>query len=461
MTLSNISVAKICSRRLHIVSIRSTLSPASLRQSIRPCSASRKSFKFAHTPPTFGRSFATESTTSTPKAKTGTIQISTLFTGLLIVGIGITAYGVYDFYKSFAIWPPEIRADLRSGIKARNQGDLQLSEQFLRRAYETALSLQLTSFTPSPYLKLSGIATTLASVLELAKKPSEAYTTYASALHLLQSHAKELNDQERLRMVALASKLGEMAEEWQLGNEEEERWLMFAVEEGLRVARDVNLGRGIKINLADEKGKGKGVEEARQEEKIVLEDLQLPGWLTAQDLGAPIEALGAFYARTGRVDYAAPLYLQAISLLIPTPQSGNIGSPSDICRGAQLMTSLSELLMRTPTPEKLHQAEAWASQALGLIEKTQKQAREKESICEQALAVALFNLGSIREMREDLPKARELFERSLEQSKTIGLREGLFEAKQALRRLDRLQNGTSHRPVSPLPSNGEKPASSV
>lgn len=65
------------------------------------------------------------------------------------------------------------------------------------------------------------------------------------------------------------------------------------------------------------------------------------------------------------------------------------------------MTSLSELLMRTPTPEKLHQSEAWASQALGLIEKTQKQAKEKESICEQALAVALFNLGSIREVRLD------------------------------------------------------------
>lgn len=65
------------------------------------------------------------------------------------------------------------------------------------------------------------------------------------------------------------------------------------------------------------------------------------------------------------------------------------------------MTSLSELLMRTPTPQKLHQSEAWASQALGLIEKTQKQAKEKESICEQALAVALFNLGSIREVRLD------------------------------------------------------------
>lgn len=63
------------------------------------------------------------------------------------------------------------------------------------------------------------------------------------------------------------------------------------------------------------------------------------------------------------------------------------------------MTSLSELLMRTPTPEKLHQSEAWASKALGLIEKTQKQAKGTESICEQALAVALFNLGSIREVR--------------------------------------------------------------
>lgn len=64
-------------------------------------------------------------------------------------------------------------------------------------------------------------------------------------------------------------------------------------------------------------------------------------------------------------------------------------------------------------------------------------------------------------MREDLPKARELFERSLEQSKAVGLREGLFEAKQALRRLDRLQSGASHRPVSPLPSDGEKPTSSA
>lgn len=60
-------------------------------------------------------------------------------------------------------------------------------------------------------------------------------------------------------------------------------------------------------------------------------------------------------------------------------------------------------------------------------------------------------------MREDLPTARLLFERSLEQSKKIGLREGLFEAKQALRRLDRLQSAANHCPVSPLRDGDAKP----
>lgn len=95
MTLSNIHVGQICSRRFLTVSTRSSLSPACLRQIMGPSSISRRSLKPAYTPPTFGRSFATESKISTPKAKTGSIQISTLFTGLLLVGIGITAYGVY------------------------------------------------------------------------------------------------------------------------------------------------------------------------------------------------------------------------------------------------------------------------------------------------------------------------------------------------------------------------------
>jgi hypothetical protein len=59
------------------------------------------------------------------------------------------------------------------------------------------------------------------------------------------------------------------------------------------------------------------------------------------------------------------------------------------------MNNLSELFMRgTPTPAALHQSEAWARQALSLLQKTQGNVR----ICEEALAVVLFNLGSLREV---------------------------------------------------------------
>jgi hypothetical protein len=31
------------------------------------------------------------------------------------------------------MWPPELRADLRAGLKAKNQGDLDLSARFMHR----------------------------------------------------------------------------------------------------------------------------------------------------------------------------------------------------------------------------------------------------------------------------------------------------------------------------------------
>jgi hypothetical protein len=75
------------------------------------------------------------------------------------------------------------------------------------------------------------------------------------------------------------------------------------------------------------------------------------------------------------------------------------------------MNNLSELIMRRPpTPEVRGQAEAWARQALGVIERAQAQPRSSQwfawgqpaddgrEICEHALGVVLFNLGSLREV---------------------------------------------------------------
>lgn len=66
------------------------------------------------------------------------------------------------------------------------------------------------------------------------------------------------------------------------------------------------------------------------------------------------------------------------------------------------MSNLSELFMRsTPTSAALHQSEAWARQALSLLQKTQGNASRSDDarVCEEALAVVLFNLGSLREVR--------------------------------------------------------------
>ena len=77
-------------------------------------------------------------------------------------------------------------------------------------------------------------------------------------------------------------------------------------------------------------------------------------------------------------------------------------APITLLSGAQLMSNLSELFMRSaPTSSALHQSEAWARQALSLLQKTQANASRSDNIrvCEEALAVVLFNLGSLREVR--------------------------------------------------------------
>ena len=76
-------------------------------------------------------------------------QVGTIFLGLIGLGFISTMIGVsvcplissaiaflgrfdrYEFYSSFAIWPEEVRADLRAGVKAKQQGNLALSCKLL------------------------------------------------------------------------------------------------------------------------------------------------------------------------------------------------------------------------------------------------------------------------------------------------------------------------------------------
>ncbi|KIK36947.1 hypothetical protein CY34DRAFT_109328 [Suillus luteus UH-Slu-Lm8-n1] len=128
-----------------------------------------------------------------------------------------------------------------------------------------------------------------------------------------------LSNEERLRRVALACKLGQLASERDL--DEEEKWLLWGVEEVLRLSR---LGM---TNASSEKSNTRMHENSGS---TALEDFELPSWMSKTDLGAPLEALGTLYAKKGRIEYAMPLYPQVISLLLP-PKANNV-SMEDRCR---------------------------------------------------------------------------------------------------------------------------------
>ena len=146
-------------------------------------------------------------------------------------------------------------------------------------------------------------------MLEAYGLPKEAWDIYIQALSLPRTtntsavdlpkntgHASLLLEEamsphETLRQVSIAYKLGEMAQVYGFGDEEEEKWLTWSVEKLLRVLQDENVG-------VDTTAGGKGGE--RQE--TLLADLNLPEWITKTNLGAPLEALGAFYARKGNVE---------------------------------------------------------------------------------------------------------------------------------------------------------------
>ncbi|CAA7266844.1 unnamed protein product [Cyclocybe aegerita] len=345
------------------------------------------------------------------------------------------------------LWPPEVRKDLRSGLLARRKGEFDVASQYLRRAWTKAIAIPLDAFGDQPLIKLTGIGIALASVLEEGQKKDEAYQAYEDTLRRLRfaypdpsssdhpdidlEALEVLNAAERMRAVALAYKLGELAHALQK-HEKEEKWLTFSVEATLK-------NMLVTPPLSGKVGNSQGPDDTTAHAKVQFQDLGLPPWAMVHDLAAPFEALGSFYARHGNINYAMPLYLQAIAILIPPAPA--VVPAEDKCRGAQLMANVAELILRNHpsnnvNPEVLHQAESWAKKGLDITTTTRERSPYKHSICEEAYAVMLYNLAMISEFAGDKEKARQLLYKSLDQSKSIGMQDGISHAEEVLHTLD-------------------------
>ena len=159
------------------------------------------------------------------------------------------------------------------------------------RAWETAQTLPIAVYGSDPHLKLTGILITLAEVMELNGKPHEAYElmgNYLDNLAPLDEEAtyNEWSGAERMRLAAIAHKLGLMAETYSRPQKEEEKWLTWAVERTLKDIRHLNENSGHSIP-------GSGTIQP-------LHELELPDWVARSDLLVFLESLGELHARTNK-----------------------------------------------------------------------------------------------------------------------------------------------------------------
>ncbi|KAJ7033660.1 hypothetical protein C8F04DRAFT_613015 [Mycena alexandri] len=362
------------------------------------------------------RSLSTERSFLRPNSPPrSNVWIATMVLGTLGAGaLGYTGYDAYNNWRN--LYPLEVRLDLKRGIAAKNNGDRESSAYYKRLAWETATRLPIEEFKTEPYLKITGIAIDLAGELEEDGKHQEAFALYSEALNLIRSRSPELlSGPERLRAVCIAVKLGQLVQPCGVAVEEEENILVWAVEEILKLLLDLR-------------------EKSDTSQLLDMEKLKLPKWMTKTDVSVPLQELGDFYGRVGKLEYAVPLYQQGVTLLVS--DSGGAPIPiEDLCRGAQLMNNIAELIIRgDPTPERQQDAETWAQNALATLQLARKGAKEAVPTCEHALAVALFNAGMLRELAGDQKRARSFFLAAFEQSKSSAMEEGVAAAKDALDR---------------------------
>ena len=170
-------------------------------------------------------------------------------------------------------------------------------------------------FGDEPLLKVTGIGIALAAVYEQENKLEEAYRIYEDAfwqLHrarlelppsspdkrpdLGKETLKVLNSAEKMRSVALAYRLGELANKIHKPPEEEEKWLVWSVEAILRTTLDTPPDATAEV--VPRVGSGTA---SNQAPNALVEQLGLPIWTVEHDIAAPFEALGTFYAKVGKV----------------------------------------------------------------------------------------------------------------------------------------------------------------
>ncbi|KAI0851253.1 TPR domain-containing protein [Daldinia vernicosa] len=386
---------------------------------------------------------------------------------LLLCGVaGISVYVAYAYFnyfqsKQFTRFPPQIAKSLRRALYYSNYApDPELALKYYKRALEQCSQAGLDPFSD----EVMGVKIQLAAWFEKIG-------SYRNAINVLESLARDCKKwvevMEKSVRDGQVDKSGKLvgSPSPQPPTQEDAEAETDTKPENLWGKRTRILGKlvGISVKLgelySDEhvlQGDSAGQHLVWAVETVLkeLQRRQVEGvkegegdWMTPEQIGGALEALGNHYESKSQHYLSAPLFLQAVSL-----------SPRNSCHTAVLMNNLAISLAQqpidTPTNTKqasqgsesnvtarptrstlLASARAWAQQAQETAQKVQGEDRTEE--CDEACAVALCNLGDIAAMTGDTEEARRKFEESLSLSKRIAFDPGVAQAQEGLQRLSK------------------------
>ncbi|KAI1778316.1 TPR domain-containing protein [Hypoxylon cercidicola] len=380
-----------------------------------------------------------------------------------VTGISIyVAYAYFNYFQSsqFTRFPPQIAKSLRRALYYSNYApDPQLALKYYKLALQQCSEAGLDPFSD----EVMGIKIQLAAWFEKIGSYKNSIDVLES---LLRDCKKWVEVMEKNVRDGLVDKSGYLAgtpspqDGTTEGNAEpgtdtkpENLWAKRSRILGKSVGISVKLGE----LLADEhvlQGDSAGERLVWAVETVLkeLQRRQVEGvkdgegdWMTPEQIGGALEALGNHYESKSLYYLAAPLFLQAITL-----------SPPNSCHTAVLMNNLAISLAQqpvdtSPAPSQIPQAtgstvaarpsrssmlasaRSWALQAQATARQVQGEDRTDE--CDEACAVALCNLGDIAIMAGNNDEARRRFEESLTLSRKIAFAPGATQAQEGLRRL--------------------------
>lgn len=336
---------------------------------------------------------------------------------IIICGMGTLVYTNY-FYHSYIIgafskYPEPVAKQMRKALYYTNM-DLQPKNaiKYYREALRVADEIGMDPFSD----EIIGIKIQVAALMENIQQ----YNKAIDVLEIVKSDNmkwvdlfgdKPGNEGKRTRVlkktVSISVKLGELyTNEYVKDTEKAEASLAWAVEMQLKELK---------------RRETEGTKEGEGE------------WMTPEEIGGALEALGHHYEEKDMHYLAAPLFLQALA-----------NSPTSTCHTVVLMNNLSISLAQQsppPTPGQppasratlVSNAQAWAEKAIAIAAKIAPPERTEE--CDIGCAVATHNLGEFAEMNGDIREARKRFEEAKSLAKAIGFQDGVINSEEGLRRL--------------------------